>query len=150
MKLYRFEHTQELSLTPEEAWSFCSNPANMKEITPPSMGFEVTSDLPERMYAGMLIAYRVRPFPGIPVRWVTEITQVDRPHRFIDEQRFGPYRFWHHQHHFEAIETGVRMRDKIHYGLYGGPLAGLINLTVRRQLAGIFDYRTKVLEARFG
>lgn len=150
MKLYRFERAQTLPILLEEAWIFFSNPGNLREITPDSMGFEVTSDLPDRMYAGMVVAYKVRPFPLIPVRWVTEITHVDEPRLFVDEQRFGPYRFWHHQHHFRAVDGGVEMRDVIHYGLWGWPLTGLMNLMVRRQLGDIFRHRSEVLARRFG
>jgi ligand-binding SRPBCC domain-containing protein len=79
MKLYRFEQRQTVPISLEEAWEFFSNPGNLREITPESMGFQVTTELPDRMYAGLIVAYKVRPFPLVPLRWVTEITQVDEP-----------------------------------------------------------------------
>jgi ligand-binding SRPBCC domain-containing protein len=134
-----------------EAWSFFSNPNNLQLITPPSLGLEATPEIPDKMYAGMIITYRVRPLLGIPMRWITEITHVDAPHMFIDEQRFGPYRFWHHQHRFQEIDGGVEMQDIVSYGLYGGPFAKIIHeLAVRKQLEEIFRYRRTYLEARFG
>ena len=135
----------------DEAWAFFSNPNNLKLITPPSLGLETISEIPDKMYAGMIIIYRVRPLLGIPMRWITEITHVDAPHLFIDEQRFGPYRFWHHQHRFREIDGGVDMQDIVSYGLYGGPFAGIINeFAVRSQLVEIFRYRRMYLETRFG
>lgn len=151
MKLYRLEKKQLLPITLTEAWDFFSNPANLKLITPSSLGLEFTSELPERTYAGLLITYRVRPVLGIALNWVTEITHVDEPHSFIDEQRFGPYRFWHHRHLFTEIEGGVEVRDLVHYGLPMGALGRLANtLVVRRQLEDIFSFRSSFLEKHFG
>lgn len=151
MKLFRLDERQRLPISIAEAWSFFSDPNNLSRITPPSLGLEITSDPPDKMYAGMIITYRVTPFLGIPMDWVTEITQVDEPHLFIDEQRSGPYRFWHHQHHFREIDGGVEIRDIVHYALFIGPLGGIINtLIVRNQLREIFAYRRRYLEEKFG
>jgi|GEM_PF-3457663 len=87
---------QRLPISLSEAWRFFSAPRNLPRITPPSIGVEVTSDLPGEMYTDRIITYRVRPIPWISVGWVTEITHVREPSLFVDEQRFGPYRFWHH------------------------------------------------------
>lgn len=151
MKLFQLRTTQRLPIPVEEAWDFFSDAANLQRITPPSLGFEVRSELPARMHPGLIIAYRVRPLLGVPVTWVTEITHLREPHLFVDEQRFGPYRFWHHQHHFAPIEGGVEMRDVVHYAL-PRPASGAL---VRRwivgpQLESIFAYRRRVLEETFG
>jgi ligand-binding SRPBCC domain-containing protein len=115
------------------------------------MGFRVISPLPDAAYPGLMIRYRVRPLLGIPVTWVTEITQVRSGEYFVDEQRAGPYRLWHHEHHFRAVPGGVEMRDVVHYALPFGPLGDWLNaLLVRRRVAGIFDYRSAVLARMFG
>jgi len=117
------------------------------------MGFQVLSGFKEgdRMYAGMVIRYTVKPLLGIPLNWVTEITHVDPLNYFVDEQRFGPYAFWHHQHFFKPVDNGVEMRDIVHYKIPFGPL-GLIadRILVRKQVEGIFNYRTKKLKSLFG
>jgi len=82
----------------ENAWDFFSNPRNLARITPPELDFTILTALPDRIYAGIMIEYRVRPILGIPARWVTEITHVDPGKSFVDEQRIGPYRIWHHEH----------------------------------------------------
>jgi len=151
LKPYVLKEVQRLPISLPEAWRFFSDPRNLPRITPPSLGLEVTSDLPGKMYPGMVITYRVRPIPGVRVGWVTEITHVLEPSLFVDEQRFGPYRFWHHQHHFREIEGGVEMEDIVHYALplgtigrvFGGPL-------VRRRLAEIFAFRRRFLVREFG
>ena len=134
------------------AWQFISRPENLKQITPQSMGFEiVTTDLPETMYPGMIIEYRVSPFRGLRQRWVTEITHVQEGSYFVDEQRVGPYAMWHHEHFIEPIEAGVRMKDIISYKLPLGPLGCIANrLLVHRQLETIFAYRKAALERIFG
>lgn len=149
MKLHVLDRIQRVPIPLEQAWDFFSDARNLATITPPEMGFEVTSPLPERMYAGMIITYRVRPLLGVPVTWVTEITHVEEHVRFVDEQRFGPYRFWHHQHLFRQVPGGVEMRDIVHYALPpGGGVAR--RWLVTPKLENIFEYRRKVLHDRFG
>lgn len=149
MKLFKLETVQRLPVSVADAWDFFSNAGNLARITPPDLGFEVTSELPERVYAGLIITYRVRPLLGIPVTWVTEISHVKEHELFVDEQRFGPYRFWHHQHLFRAVDGGVEMRDIVHYALPpGGGLAR--RWLVAPRLKEIFDYRRVVLEREYG
>jgi ligand-binding SRPBCC domain-containing protein len=103
------------------------------------------------MYAGLVVTYRIRIPPGVPSTWVTEITHVREPHFFVDEQRFGPYRFWHHQHHFQEKDSGVEIQDIVHYGLPLGVLGRLPHFfVVRRQLRSIFAFRRAALDKRFG
>lgn len=151
MKLERLAAACILPIGLAEAWEFFSDPRNLERITPPSLGIEITSDLPPRMHPGMIVCYTVRPLLGIPVRWVTEITHVREPHLFVDEQRFGPYRFWHHQHHFREVEGGIETSDLVHYALPLGPLGRLLGGgIVRRQLGEIFAFRKRFLEETFG
>ena len=148
---FRLEKIQQFPIELEAAWDFFSNPQNLKEITPPELHLVVKNELPSKMHSGTLICYRVKPLLGIPVHWVTEITHVEEGRLFVDVQRFGPYRFWHHQHHFLQIDGGVEMRDIIHYKLPLGPLSFLADsFVVSRQLHRIFSYREEALAQRFG
>jgi ligand-binding SRPBCC domain-containing protein len=82
---------------------------------------------------------------------MTEITTVADHTYFIDEQRFGPYTLWHHQHHFKAIEGGVEMTDIVHYRLPLWILGDIANsIFVQSQLQGIFDHRFFATEQKFG
>lgn len=151
MKLYTLKAVQKLPISVQDAWDFFSSPANLVLITPPSMNFRITSDIPPHIYPGTIISYRVAIFPGITASWVTEITHVQAPHYFVDEQRFGPYSFWHHKHFFREIDGGVEMEDIVHYGLPLGPLGRVVHpWMVRRKLKSIFDYRKETLLRRFG
>jgi ligand-binding SRPBCC domain-containing protein len=153
MAVYKLQRTQQLPMSLEQAWDFFSSPANLKEITPSYMGFNITSDKKflHRMYPGQIITYTVKPVLGIPLFWMTEITHVEEGKFFVDEQRVGPYSIWHHQHHFKAIEGGVEMTDLVHYQLPLGLLGDIAQaLFVRRQLEEIFSYRFKKLEDLFG
>lgn len=151
MKIYTLARTQDLPISIHEAWDFFSNPNNLSKITPDEMAFTVTSDLPEQMYPGLIITYIVKPLLGIPLNWVTEITQIDPPNYFIDEQRFGPYKFWHHTHFFKEIDEGVRMEDRVWYGLPFGFFGNIAQpIIVKKKLSQIFDFRNGILEKRFG
>ncbi|MCW5921979.1 MAG: SRPBCC family protein [Saprospiraceae bacterium] len=153
MAVYSLKRVQRLPISLDEAWDFFSSPLNLKEITPPYMGFQVTSDpaFLEKMYAGQIISYTVKPLLGIPLFWMTEITHVEDKKFFVDEQRVGPYSIWHHQHHFKSVPGGVEMTDLVHYKIPLGFLGDFANwLFIRRQLNEIFDYRWRKLEEMFG
>ena len=124
-------------------WSFFSNPANLKKSTPAYMRFSVISQYnSDSIYTGQIIEYTVRPLLGIPLCWITEITQVKDNQYFIDEQRYGPYWMWHHQHHFRIIENGIEMTDIVHYKIPLWFLGDAANaLFVRKQLRNIFSFR---------
>ena len=151
MAFYQFKRTQHIYASLDEAWAFISNPGNLKEITPPSMGFEVTSEqADEKMYPGMIITYFVRPLLGIKMRWVTEITHVKDKEYFVDEQRLGPYTMWHHQHRLIPVADGVLMEDIVSYIPPFGFIGAIANsLIIRSKLEEIFEFRKRILEEKF-
>ncbi|MCS7152763.1 MAG: SRPBCC family protein [Bacteroidia bacterium] len=155
--MYRLQRKQLIPAPLEEVWHFFSRPENLKVITPPYMGFDILSEVPSVMEAGIIIEYIVRPLWGVPWRWVTEITHLRGPQHgappyfFVDEQRFGPYTFWHHRHEFHPVEEGVLMTDLVHYKLPGGAIGRFFHpLLIRPRLEEIFDYRKKKIEELFG
>lgn len=129
---------------------FFSSPANLEEITPEDVGFEITSPIAAKMFEGQIITYRVKIAPAVSLSWVTEIKCVNEGRSFVDEQRFGPYKFWHHRHEFESAPGGVMMRDTVHYALPLGPFGTLAHaIFVRRKLEWIFSCRKRILTKRF-
>ena len=152
MAFYQFYAEQKMHASIDEVWDFISSPQNLKEITPDSMGFDITSkNLSKKMYPGMIISYIVKPLLGIKTNWVTEITQVREKEFFIDEQRIGPYALWHHEHHIEEIEDGVLMKDLITYQPPFGIFGAIANtLIIKSKLKEIFDYRQQAIEKKFG
>ena len=149
--IYTLKSTQELPLSLEQSWDFFSSPKNLATITPPHMGFEITSEVADKAYAGQIISYNVGILPGIRSSWVTEITSVKDLSHFIDEQRFGPYSMWHHEHFFEAISPNkTLMTDKISYKIPLGFLGQIMNaIFIESQLRGIFTYRSQALKRLF-
>ncbi len=135
----------------EKTWDFFSSPKNLQEITPDYMGFNITSDLGDgKMYPGQIITYTVSPLLNIPIKWMTEITHVEDHKYFIDEQRFGPYSLWHHQHWFEEVDGGVMMKDIVHYALPLGPIGRMMKgIFIGKQLEDIFNYRVEAVEKLF-
>jgi ligand-binding SRPBCC domain-containing protein len=152
MPVHTLERTQIIRAPLATAWGFFSNPRNLEKITPPPLGFQILSVLPDEMYPGMMIRYRVSPLLGIPMTWVTEITQVHEHRFFVDEQRVGPYRMWHHEHHFRELADGrLEMRDRVTYQLPFGWFSEPVHaLLVQPQLRTIFAYREKVVRDLFG
>lgn len=149
--VYRLKTVQNLPISVEKAWDFLSDPGNLKTITPDYMGFKILEGAEEKMYAGQIIKYIVNPVLGLPLRWVTEITQVEDQKYFVDEQRFGPYSLWHHKHFIKAIPGGVEMIDIVDYKLPLGMLGRIAHpLFVKRKLNQIFNYRYNKLVELFG
>ncbi|MBI1268228.1 MAG: hypothetical protein GC193_12450 [Cryomorphaceae bacterium] len=150
MKIHRLTSEQFLPIDLEKAWTFFSSPENLNRITPADMHFEILSGAEAKAYTGQLITYKIRPLMNIPMNWVTEITACEDFMYFIDEQRFGPYAFWHHQHHFEKVEGGVLMRDILHYALPGGWLGNIFGgPIVHPRVKEIFRYREQILNDLF-
>ncbi len=152
MGFYQLRTIQKIPSNISEVWDFISSPANLKRITPDHMGFDIiTPELPEKMYPGMIIAYKVSPFLGLKMTWVTEITHIREKAYFVDEQRVGPYSIWHHEHQIKSIDGGVLMTDIVSYKPPFGILGSIANeLFIRKQLKAIFDYREKAVIDIFG
>ena len=150
MKIYHLEQKQLLNETIEKVWDFLSTPKNLDEITPKDMKFEITSSLPPKIHSGLIITYKIEVFPLIKYNWVTEIKSVVSNHYFIDEQRFGPYRFWHHQHKIEIYNGKSLMTDTIYYALPFGWFGKLLHkIFIRKKLEQIFQFRYEYLDKKF-
>jgi ligand-binding SRPBCC domain-containing protein len=150
--LHTLKTRQLLKSDLKTVWEFMSSPQNLSKITPAYMGFDILSD-PEdirKMYQGQIIEYYVSPVLGIKMHWVTEITHVKTNEYFVDEQRFGPYQFWHHSHFLKEVPDGIEMTDILRYKLPFGFLGSIANqLFVKKKIAEIFKYRYSKLEELF-
>ena len=151
MGYYQIHRQQILNSDIETIWDFASDTENLKKITPPEVGFEILSKSSMAMEEGMIIIYKISPILNIPTSWITEISHVVKHKCFVDTQLYGPYKFWHHQHKFDSIESGqTRMTDIITYETPFGIVGDIANaLFLKSKLNKIFDHRTKVLDQMF-
>lgn len=148
MKQLKFD--QELPVSLEKAWSFFSSPKNLEIITPATINFKILSEVPEKIFPGLLIDYQISILPGIRFSWTTEITEVENEKYFVDEQRKGPYKYWRHEHYFQKTDTGVLMTDKLYYDIgrsFIGWAAGKI--FVHQKVNEIFKFRRDMLNKLF-
>jgi ligand-binding SRPBCC domain-containing protein len=144
--------TTELFLTRsvDEVFGFFSDAANLNLLTPPWLHFRILTPLPVPMRCGTLLDYRIR-WRRVPLRWRTQISVWEPPHRFVDQQLAGPYRRWEHEHTFEERDGGTLLRDRVEYDVYGWLLAPLlIRWLVGPDLRRIFDYRQQRMKQLFG
>ena len=149
--IYRLRRKQSLPIKIDKVWIFFSNPKNLKKITPEYMDFKIIEVDDKKMYPGQIISYIVKPILSVPIKWMTEITHVKKNIFFVDEQKSGPYKIWHHKHYFKEIEGGTEMIDIVHYKIPFGLLGRIAHrLFVRKKLNQIFDYRSKELIKIFG
>lgn len=141
-KHFQFISIQYLDTDIKSVWEFASSPKNLKKITPAYMLFNITSEIEDKMYPGMIISYQVAPILKLKLNWVTEIKHVVENKFFVDEQRIGPYALWHHQHLFEVVDKKVRMTDIVTYKPPFGFIGRLANtLFIEKQIKSIFEYR---------
>lgn len=150
MALYHIRTEQHLPISLEKAWDFFSSPRNLDKITPEDMKMTISNNPDEKMFAGQIITYKIKPFPFVQFNWVTEITHVVNNQYFIDEQRFGPYAFWHHRHSFEETENGVLMIDDLYYKMPFGFIGTIAHIiSIKNKVKNIFSFRYKMLENYF-
>jgi len=150
MKLTQLHFEQKINTDLSNLWEFISSPKNLSKITPNYMDFNIKSKVPEQMYEGLIISYTVKPILGIKLNWVTEITHIKDKNYFVDEQRSGPYKMWHHEHILEETNDGIIMKDIISYIPPYGFIGLILNkLFIKKQVREIFQYRTKVLDNIF-
>ena len=150
-KIHELYRKQTISTDLDKAWEFIRTPRNLNRITPDDMSFEIVSDLPEEMYNGLLIEYRI----GIPIIgkqiWLSELKHIRERHSFVDEQRFGPYKFWYHYHEIREVDSGVCFIDRVSYIMPFGPFGPIARaFYVKKQLNKIFDYRREAMQKYLG
>jgi ligand-binding SRPBCC domain-containing protein len=151
MKIYTIHTKHRFPISINTAWDFLSNPSNLKTITPPNMRFTIISGADRLIYPGQIIQYLVTPIPGIRTKWVTEITHVKNKKYFVDEQRFGPYSFWHHKHFIHPLTYGIELEDIVDYKIPFGFFGQLLHiLFIKRRLNKIFRFRKEKLDQLFG
>ena len=98
----------------------------------------------------MLVAYKVNPLLGLPVTWVTQINVIYEKTFFIDEQKFGPFKLWHHKHTFIERDGGIEVIDEVTYSPGFGFLSGIITrMIVSKKIEEIFSFRKDVLNKLF-
>ena len=146
MTIHYLETTQWVAWDKNKVWRFFSNPHNLSLLTPPSLRFKVVGSTPETIYPGLMIEYRVSPFRAFKMQWLTEITHVREGEYFVDEQRTGPYRLWHHEHFFRPVDKGIEIHERVTYQLPFGILGNFFHpFLVQPKLKEIFSYREKKL-----
>lgn len=146
MREFRLQRTQRFHEPLDEVFAFFAEPSNLATLTPPWLQFEIRAERPIEMFAGARIDYRIR-LHGLPMRWRSEITAWEPPHRFVDEQLSGPYRYWIHEHSFREVEGFTEVSDDIRFAVPGGGL--IYRLFVASDLEKIFAYRREVLRDLF-
>ena len=146
MKTFTLTNELWLPHRPQDVFPFFADAFNLERLTPPSLGFQVLTPPPIEMKVGTLIDYRVR-LRGVPMRWQSEITEWEPPHRFVDEQRRGPYRLWIHEHTFTPQDGGTLAKDTVRYAVLGGAIVQ--RLFVASELKRIFQYRNAALKDHF-
>lgn len=146
MDMKKLVQEQFLPISIEKAWDFFATPKNLNEVTPKDMVFKILGDIPDKMYQGMFIRYKITPMLNIQLDWCTEITHIQEGQFFVDEQRKGPYNIWHHEHHFKSVDGGVLMTDILHYDVGMGVLGWIAGkLFVDNKVKQIFEYRKEIL-----
>lgn len=151
MKIYQLYRQQTLTMTVQDAWSFFSSPYHLNDITPDFFHVTITSKVPEKIYAGLMISYQMKAVFGIQMSWLSEVSHCDEPKRFVYEQRIGPFKFWSHEVCLTEQQNGILLEDIMFYAMPLGWLGQLINRAlIADKLERIFDTRHAYLQNKFG
>ncbi len=151
MHIYKLESTTIIHSDIETVWNFFSKPENLNELTPAEMQFEIITPQPlPEMFQGQIIEYIIAPFPFVRFKWTSEITQCEKGILFVDEQKSGPYKYWHHEHRFIIKGSEVHMTDTVKYALPLGFLGRIAHIIfVKKKLANIFTFREEIVQQVF-
>ena len=138
--LYTLYATQKVNKKIDVLWDFFNNPKNLNKLTPKDVHFKIKSGMSNDFYQGKIISYKIKPFKFVTLNWVTEISHIKEGSYFIDNQIDGPYKIWHHEHHFKSNADGTtEIIDKVKYKVPFSILGRLIHrLLIRRKLFKIF------------
>ena len=147
MKTHTFSSEVRLAASIDQVFSFFADAYNLELLTPPWLSFQVLTPGPIMMQVGTRIDYRLR-VHGLPIRWQSEITAWEPPHRFVDELRRAPYRLWIHEHRFQEVENCTLAMDEVHYAVPGGSVVNRV--LVEPDLRRIFEHRQHQLQRIFG
>ncbi|MDO9161265.1 MAG: SRPBCC family protein [Methylococcaceae bacterium] len=151
MKIYQLYRQQQLNVTSARAWEFLSSPYHLNAVTPDFFNVEITSPVPESIYAGLMISYRMKAVFGIPMAWLSEVSHCQVPQRFIYQQRVGPFKFLSHEVRLTDTESGVVLEDILFYAMPLGWFGQLTHaLLIGDKLKRIFDVRRDYLQAKWG
>lgn len=150
MKIHQLYRQQIVPISLEEAWAFFSSPHFLNEITPSFFKVEIQSDVPDDIYAGLLISYRMKAVFNIPMDWLSEISHCDQYRYFIYQQQEGPFKFWSHEVRFTATPAGTMVEDIVFYTMPGWLFGELLHwLSIGKRLQAIFDTRQNHLQQRW-
>lgn len=151
MKIYQLRRRQRLAISRDEAWAFFSSPHYLNQITPDFFHVDITSPVPDDIYAGLLISYRMTAVFGVPMAWLSEVSHCDQPRRFVYQQRVGPFKFWSHEVALIECADGVELEDIMFYTMPLGWLGQWLHrILIGPKLEQIFDTRRDYLQARWG
>ena len=151
MNIYQLYRQQALKLSRQEAWDFFSSPYYLNQITPDFFNVEITSKVPAKIYAGLLISYKMKAVFGMPMAWLSEVSQCDEPQRFVYQQAIGPFKFWSHEVRLSEADDHILMEDIVFYAMPWGWLGQVLHtLLIGKKLQQIFDTRQQYLQAKWG
>ncbi|MBS4051736.1 MAG: SRPBCC family protein [Methylomonas sp.] len=150
MNLYQLYRRQALTMTRQEAWDFFSSPHYLNEITPDFFNVDIISKVPANIYAGLMIAYRMKAVFGWTMPWLSEISHCDEPHRFVYQQAVGPFKFWSHEVCLTEEQGHIVIEDIVFYAMPFGWFGRIMHsLLIRKKLQRIFDTRQAYLHAKW-
>ena len=149
--LYTLYAKQTVAKEIDLLWNFFRKPRNLNKLTPEDVEFKIISGKSDDFYSGKIISYKIKPFKMINFNWVTEISQVKEGSYFVDNQIFGPYTMWHHEHHFKSNSNGTTdIIDIVKYKVPFYILGKLMHkMFIRKKLFKIFMFRQKKINDIF-
>ena len=96
---------------------------------------------------GETFTWKARHF-FITWKMTSKITELEEPHRFVDEQVRGPFKKFRHEHLFLADPVGTRMVDRIQFDAPLGPLGDLTEkIVLGRYLPKLIVERNEFLRS---
>lgn len=101
-----------------------------------------------QLQLGDVVTWEARHF-GIRQQLTVKITAASPPHHFCDELVSGAFKTLRHDHYFEAVEGGTRVRDVFEFSSPFGLVGRWVDaLVLRRYLTRLLRTHNAVLKQR--
>ena len=128
-----------LPATPKKVFDFCLSVEGYSAIMPYRVDMIGYSS--EQLEEKMAIAFRIHFMNLFPVRWIAFLEELNKPHRFIDLQTRGMFRYFRHTHTFEEHQDGTRYGDHVEFATRLGRF--IDSRIMKPELTRVFKYRQK-------
>tara|TARA_B100000963_G_scaffold113286_2_gene98616 strand:+ start:245 stop:763 length:519 start_codon:yes stop_codon:yes gene_type:complete len=148
---YKLKATQNINAKIEDIWEYFTEIKNLEKIMPNKYNIKVTQGRKSKLYLGKIFNIRMKILPFVYTNITSEIKAIEKERLFIDSQIFGPYKMWHHEHHFILNkDKSIQILDIVTYKLKNIPFMKILHkIFLKKEIVKTFYHRANRIKYFF-